>query len=81
MAGTSTNPHLSSRQDTRRPAPLAVNKSQAAELLGVSEDYFDDYVRPEVRIVRKGRRILVPVKELEKWLERSASLAVDLPFR
>jgi hypothetical protein len=42
-------------------------------VLGVSRDYFDEHVIGELRIVRRGRRILVPLGELERWLDRSAS--------
>jgi excisionase family DNA binding protein len=55
---------------------LALGLDEAAEALGCSRDYFDEHVRPEIRTVRRGRRILVPVKELERWLERSASRAL-----
>ena len=31
----------------------------------------------ELRVVRRGRRRLIPVRELERWLEANASFAVD----
>jgi excisionase family DNA binding protein len=55
---------------------LALSPEEAAAALGVSRDYFDEHVGPELRIVRRGRRKLVPIKELERWLEREAALAV-----
>lgn len=51
---------------------LALNKSEASESLGVSVDFFDEYVGPEVRSVRRGRRQLYPVGELVYWLWRAA---------
>lgn len=51
---------------------LAVNKTDAARCLGVSVDFFDDHVAGEVRCVRRGRRTLYPVRELEQWLESTA---------
>jgi excisionase family DNA binding protein len=57
--------------------PLAVSKRQAAQLLAVSEDYLDEHIRPEIRVVRRGRRVLFPMKELDRWLEQHASLALD----
>ncbi|HVC07153.1 MAG TPA: helix-turn-helix domain-containing protein [Solirubrobacterales bacterium] len=55
------------------PGPLAVGITDAAELLGVSADHFRRHVLGELRIVRSGRLRLVPVSELEAWLDRSAS--------
>jgi excisionase family DNA binding protein len=54
---------------------LALSPDEAAALLGVSRDYFDEHVIAELRIVRRGRRILVALSELERWLERSATRA------
>jgi hypothetical protein len=44
-------------------------------MLGVSRDYFDEHVIHELRIVRRGRRILVALNELERWLDRNAARA------
>jgi excisionase family DNA binding protein len=52
---------------------LALSKTEAAEALGVSVDFFEAHVMPELRIVRRGRRRLVPIRELERWLEDSAA--------
>ena len=54
---------------------LALSPDEAAAVLGVSRDYFDAHVINELRIVRRGRRILVALSELERWLERSATCA------
>src|ERR687892_515612 len=54
---------------------LAVSPDEAAAILGVSRDYFDEHVIGELRVVRRGRRILVPLAELERWLDRSAARA------
>lgn len=58
-------------------ARLAVNIEDAAALLSISRESFDKYVRHEVRFVRQGRLKLVPVKELEAWLDRNASRALE----
>ncbi len=43
-------------------------------MLGVSRDYFDEHIKPELRIVRHGSRmILVPVAELVRWVERNSA--------
>jgi len=52
---------------------LALSPDEAAALLGVSRDYFDEHVIAELRIVRRGRRILVSLAELERWLDRAAT--------
>ncbi len=54
---------------------LAVSPDEAAAVLGVSRDYFDEHVIGELRIVRRGRRILVALAELERWLDRSGTRA------
>jgi excisionase family DNA binding protein len=56
---------------------LALSPDEAAGLLGVSRDYFDEHVIAELRIVRRGRRILIALAELERWLDRAAARPVD----
>jgi excisionase family DNA binding protein len=51
---------------------LALSPSEAAAALGVSRDFFDQHVLPELRVVRRGRRRLVPVRELDRWLEENS---------
>ncbi len=67
---------MPARSPFRRSLPrLALSKQEAAESLGVSPDFFDEWVAPELRMVRKGRRRLIPIRELERWLEKHADLA------
>jgi hypothetical protein len=56
-----------------RPAPprLALGPAEAAASLGVSREFFDTHVLPSVKSVRVGRRILVSVRELERWIDRN----------
>src|SRR3954447_25547044 len=58
---------------------LALTKSEAAEALSVSVDFFEDHIMCELRIVRRGRRRLIPVAELVRWLETSADRALPGP--
>lgn len=62
------------------PAPprLALTKSEAAMALGVSVDFFEEHVMHELRIVRRGRRRLIPLSELQRWLDDSAQRTVEL---
>jgi excisionase family DNA binding protein len=53
---------------------LAVSPDEAAAVLGVSRDYFDEHVIDELRIVPRGRRILVSIAELERWLDRASAM-------
>ena len=55
---------------------LALAPAEAAHALGVSRDFYDQHIAPELHIVRRGRRRLVPVHELERWLEREAALSL-----
>jgi hypothetical protein len=51
-----------------------VKPDEAAQMLSVSRDYFDEHVKPELRIVHHGTRtVLVPVAELVRWVERNAA--------
>jgi excisionase family DNA binding protein len=55
------------------PARIAVSPGEAAELLGVSRDFFDEHIRPDLRVIRRGRLILIRVQELERWAEENAT--------
>lgn len=55
---------------------LALRPAQAAQALGVSRSFFFAAILPELRVVRLGRLRLVPVIELERWLERRAARAL-----
>lgn len=58
------------------PERLAVSVPEAARMLGVGQATLYQYVRagliPHVRI---GRRIVIPLKALEEWMERKAEEA------
>jgi excisionase family DNA binding protein len=56
---------------------LALTPVEAAESIGVSRDFFDRHVAPELRLVRRGRKVLVPIAELERWLAESAALTLE----
>ncbi len=56
---------------------LTLSVDEASAALGVSRDYFDKHVIHELRVIRIGRRILVPTSELGRWIDRSAARLLD----
>lgn len=63
---------MSPRTVGAAPIRLALTKAEAADALGVSVDFLERHVMHELRIVRRGRRRLIPVAELERWIESTA---------
>ncbi len=66
----------------RLTAPLprfALTPPEAAASIGVGPDFFDQHIRPEVEIVRRGRKCLVPVAELERWVRDNAEPVLPTP--
>jgi hypothetical protein len=60
------------------PLPrLAFRVGEAAEVLGVSPDFFARHVAGDLRWVRRGAVKLVARAELERWLAASASRVLD----
>jgi excisionase family DNA binding protein len=49
--------------------PLALSVEQACAALGVSWDTWREHIADDVRIVRIGRRKLIAVAELQRWLD------------
>jgi hypothetical protein len=56
---------------------LTVSHAVAAELLSVSADTFKRHVLPHVRVVQIGRRQMIPVMELQEYVNRNAARALD----
>jgi hypothetical protein len=43
-------------------------------MLGVSRDFFDEHIKPQLRIIRCGpKKILIPLRELDRWIDQSAA--------
>lgn len=57
---------------------LALNPVEAAAALGCSRDFFDRHILGELRVVRRGAKVLVPVAVLEAWLAREAALTLEI---
>jgi excisionase family DNA binding protein len=62
----------------RAPLPrVALTPAEAAAAIGVGPTFFDEHVAPQLRLVRVGRKRLVPVSELERWIAENAATRID----
>lgn len=60
------------------PIPrTALTREEAAQSLGLSLDSFERHIQPTLRLVRRGRLRLIPVRELERWLEEHAEQTIE----
>ncbi len=59
------------------PVPrVALTPPEAAASLGVGATFFDNEIAPELRVIRRGRKRLIPVTELQRWTEDNADRPV-----
>lgn len=56
---------------------IALTPPEAAAAIGVGETFFADHVRPDLRLIRRGRKVLVPVAELERWTQENAARTLE----
>jgi excisionase family DNA binding protein len=56
---------------------VALTREEAAASIGVSLSTFERWIQPELRIIYAGSTRLVPIRELEAWVERTATIAGD----
>ena len=61
-----------------RVPTLALDVSEACQALGVSWDTWREHVEARVRVVRLGRRKLVAVSELQRFLDEHGERVLDL---
>jgi excisionase family DNA binding protein len=55
------------------PIPrVALTVPEAAASLGVGVDFFNENVRAELKLIRRGSKRLIPVAELERWATENA---------
>lgn len=80
MSQGNRSPDAEPKRQRPRPAVLLVSADEAARRLGISRDSLDRYVIADLRLVTIGRRLLVPVSELERYVDRHAAvpLSADL---
>jgi hypothetical protein len=58
--------------DTAPIPRLALTREEAAHACGVGLDSFERHIQPTLRMIRRGRLRLVPIRELERWLDENA---------
>jgi hypothetical protein len=51
-------------------SPVAVSRETAANALGIGLTLFEQRVQPELKVIRIGSKVLIPVDELRRWVER-----------
>jgi hypothetical protein len=69
---------MSSKQQARPGVPrLALSVQEACGALGISWSFWRVHVEPEVRVVRAGRRKLVSVTELQRWLDEHGERVLE----
>ena len=52
--------------------PLALTPARAAASVDCGVDYFAEHIQPELRVVRRGKKTLIPVAEIAQWLDDHA---------
>lgn len=62
----------------RAPIPaVALGLPEAAAALGMSPSSFERNVKPEIKLIRRGKLVLAPVRELERWASENAEHVLD----
>ena len=55
------------------PVPrIALTRQEACAALGCSEEFFVEHIRPNLRVLRRGRKRLFPVDELRRAVDTLA---------
>jgi excisionase family DNA binding protein len=60
------------------PARVSLTPDEAAASLGVGRTTFDTAIRPDLKLIRVGRTVLVPVAELERWALENAEATIEV---
>lgn len=56
---------------------LALSIEDCTVALGCGWDFFNEHVAPDLKIVRRGRRKLIAVTELQRWLDEHGERVLD----
>jgi hypothetical protein len=61
-----------------QPVPrYALTRREAAAALGMSINHFERKVQPDLKVILSGQLVLIPVTELERWVQRNARQLVN----
>jgi hypothetical protein len=71
------SPGSESAKRLRQAPRLALTRQEAAAALGMSINSFERYVQPELRLVRREKLRLIPVREIERWLEENSDVMLE----
>jgi hypothetical protein len=75
-----TVPTASARPNQPLPR-YTLTRREAAAALSISLNHFERHVQPELKVVPSGQLVLIPVSELERWVQRHARFLVEAPVR
>ena len=56
---------------------ICLTPPEAAASLGVGATFFDTEIAPELKVIRRGRKRLIPIRELERWTSENAETLFD----
>ena len=56
---------------------ILLTRKEAAAAMGVSRNTFERHIQPDLRLIRRGRLVLVPVDELRRWVRENAALTLE----
>lgn len=51
---------------------IALTPAEAAAAVGCGIDFFNEHIQPELKVIRRGSKRLIPVSELQRWAEENA---------
>lgn len=73
LHSSGATPATAPAKDSEVSRPVALSKAQAAQALGVSVRTIDNCIaQQKIRVLRIGRRVLVPMNSIEAVLKRDA---------
>lgn len=58
---------------------FALTRREAAQSLGVGLTFFEENVQHELRLVRRKSKVMVPISELERWVNHNAERVLRRP--